>query len=54
MGFSIRVKIEIERNFKLTVVITQESLDEMNLKVGDKVNAFFKASSVHVVTSSNP
>ncbi len=54
MGFSIRVKIEMEKNIELTVVITQESLDEMNLKVGDKINAFFKASSVHVVTSTNP
>lgn len=49
MGFSVRLKIRITTDLRLTAVITNESLEEMNIEVGSQVKANFKASSIHVI-----
>ncbi len=49
MGFSVRLKIRITTDLRLTAVITKESLKEMNIEVGSQVKATFKASSIHVI-----
>jgi molybdopterin-binding protein len=42
------VKIELARGIVITASITNEAVDELKLKVGDKVSAIVKASDVIV------
>ncbi len=42
------VEVEITSPIKVTSVITADSIDEMNLKVGDEVNAVIKATEVMI------
>ena len=42
------VEIKISAPVKITSVITTDSIDEMNLKVGDEVNAVVKSTEVMI------
>lgn len=42
------VEIELSLPVKVTSVITADSIEEMNLKVGDDVNAVIKATEVMI------
>jgi molybdate transport system regulatory protein len=42
------VEIELSLPAKVTSVITADSIDEMNLKVGDEVQAVIKATEVMI------
>jgi molybdopterin-binding protein len=42
------VEIELIGPAKITSVITEDSITEMNLKVGDEVNAVIKATEVMI------
>ena len=42
------VEIELSLPAKITAVITSDSIDEMNLKVGDEVQAVIKATEVMI------
>jgi molybdate/tungstate transport system ATP-binding protein len=46
-------KIEVDCGFKLTSYITKTSMEELELKVGDKINLCFKATCVHLIKSSH-
>ena len=42
------IEIELSLPAKITSVITADSIDEMNLKVGDEVQAVVKATEVMI------
>ncbi|MEM3754801.1 MAG: ABC transporter ATP-binding protein, partial [Candidatus Bathyarchaeia archaeon] len=42
-------KIEIDCGFKLISYITKTSMEELDLKIGDKVSACFKATAIHLI-----
>jgi len=42
------VEIEISAPVKITSVITADSIEEMNLRVGDEVNAVIKSTEVMI------
>jgi molybdopterin-binding protein len=44
-----QVRVVLDCGFTLVALITKQSLEEMGLKVGDKVVAAFKATAVHVI-----
>jgi len=41
-----RVSIKVEAPVTITAVITKEAAEELNLKVGDRVQAIIKATEV--------
>lgn len=43
-----KIQIEIETPAAVTAVITKEAVEELNLKVGDTVEAIVKATGVMV------
>jgi molybdopterin-binding protein len=43
-----RVSIKVEAPVTITAVITKEAAEELNLKVGDRVQAIIKATEVIV------
>jgi len=43
-----RVKVRVEAPFVITAVITREAAEELQLKVGDKVQAIMKATEVMI------
>ena len=42
------IEIELSLPAKITSVITTDSIDELNLKVGDEVSAVIKATEVMI------
>ena len=44
-----KVFIDLDNSNKLCVMVTNESVDSMNIAYGSKVSAFCKASSVLIV-----
>ncbi|MHA1208901.1 MAG: TOBE domain-containing protein [Candidatus Freyarchaeota archaeon] len=43
-----RVKVRVEAPVVITAVITREAAEELQLKVGDKVQAIMKATEVMI------
>nr|MDO8076050.1 TOBE domain-containing protein [Candidatus Freyarchaeota archaeon] len=43
-----RVKVRVEAPVVITAVITKEAAEELQLKVGDKVQAIMKATEVMI------
>jgi molybdopterin-binding protein len=43
-----KIKIEIQIPTMITAVITKEAAEDLNLKVGDQVQAFVKATEVMI------
>jgi molybdate/tungstate transport system ATP-binding protein len=48
LGATARVGINIDSNLELEALLTMRSIDDLSLARGKTVNAFFKATSVHV------
>ena len=46
-----KVKIKIEAPSEITAIISKEAVDELNIKIGDKVEAVIKATEVMVAKS---
>jgi tungstate transport system ATP-binding protein len=43
-------RVEIDCGFTLVALITKRSADDLGIKVGQQVHAFFKATAVHVIS----
>jgi molybdopterin-binding protein len=43
-------RAEIDCGFTLVALITRRSAEELGLKIGQKVNASFKATAIHVIS----
>ena len=44
-----QVRVVVDCGFPLVALITKQSLEDLELKVGDEAVASFKASGVHVI-----
>jgi molybdate transport system regulatory protein len=47
-GITAKVKVEIKAPVMVTAVITKESVEELDVKVGDEVNAVIKSTEVMI------
>jgi molybdate transport system regulatory protein len=47
-GITAKVKVEIKAPVVVTAVITKESVEELDVKVGDEVNAVIKSTEVMI------
>jgi molybdate transport system regulatory protein len=47
-GIAAKVKVEIEAPAVITAIITKESIEELGIKVGDKVKAAIKSTEVMI------
>ncbi|MDA8126234.1 MAG: ABC transporter ATP-binding protein [Deltaproteobacteria bacterium] len=52
LGLFTRVRVDC--GFDIVAYVTHQSLDELGLKEGKKVNASFKATAVHVIPRKTP
>jgi len=43
------VRVAVDCGFPLVALITKQSLEDLQLRVGDEVVASFKASAVHLI-----
>jgi len=49
-SYGLVYRVVMDCGFNLTAFITRESLDRLNLKIGEKIIANIKATSIHLLS----